>query len=231
MTPDRSTDAPVLAQAIPLRMQILTTEHWFLLSSRGLAWNETFTRAGMYLSTLSGAMIAIGLMGGVDHFGDAFLAFTLVILPVVLFVGIATFIRMAAANYHDAACVLGMNRIRGAYLELAPDLAPYFVMGTHDDGPGVALTMTIPPGMPAIVHVIAATPFVIGVLNAVVAGAITAIVAGRLLGLGIVPDLLLATLVAAGTLAAQFRVVAGNMRRGRAAIRPLLPTPSTSDTP
>lgn len=185
----------------------------------------------MYLSTLSGTMIALGLMGGVDDFGDAFVAFTVVILPVVLFVGIATFLRMAAANYHDATCVLGMNRIRGAYLELAPDLEPYFVMGVHDDARGVAQTMAIPPGMPAIVHVIAATPFMIAVLNAVVAGAIAAIAADRLLGLVIIPTLGVATFAAAGTLAAQLRVVAGNMRRGSRAIRSLFPTPSASDAP
>lgn len=28
-----------------LRMQILTTEHWSLFSSRSLAWNESFSRA------------------------------------------------------------------------------------------------------------------------------------------------------------------------------------------
>jgi hypothetical protein len=93
-------------------MQILTTEHWSLLASRGLAWNETFARAGMYLSTLSGAMVALGLVAGVDKLGDVFVTFALVILPVVLFVGIATFLRMGAANYHDAMTVHGMNRIR-----------------------------------------------------------------------------------------------------------------------
>ena len=40
---------------------------------------------------------------------------------------------MGATNYHDAITVIGMNRIRGAYLEIAPDLEPYFVMGVHDD--------------------------------------------------------------------------------------------------
>jgi hypothetical protein len=227
MTEDRAPVAPVLPQPTALRLQILTTEHWSLLASRGLAWNESFTRAGMYLSTLAGAMVALGLVGSVDGFGDAFVAFALVILPVVLFVGIATFFRMGAANYHDAMCVLGMNRIRGAYLELAPDLEPYFVMGVHDDRPGVTLTMAIPPGMPTIVHVIAATPFVTNVLNGAVAGAIAAIGAIRLLGLGTVPTLGVAALVAVLTLVVQLRVVAGNMRRG-SAIRPLFPTPSTA---
>ena len=131
-----------------IRMQILTTEHWSLLASRGLAWNESFSRAAMYLSTLSGAMVALGLVAGISALGHLFTVFALVILPVVLFVGIATFVRMGAINYHDAMTVIGMNRIRRAYLELVPELEPYFVMGTHDDPPGIAITMAVPPNSP-----------------------------------------------------------------------------------
>ena len=209
-----------------LRMQILTTEHWSLLASRGLAWNESFSRAGMYLSLLSGALVALGLVGGVDRFGSTFLAFALLVLPVVLFVGIATFLRMAAVNHHDALAVVGMNRIRAAYLELAPDLRPYFVMGVHDDRAGVEVTMATPPGTPRLLHVIAATPFVINVLNSLVAGAIAALLVAVVTGSGTWLCGLLAAATFAVALAAQLRIVAGNMRRGRASIRPLFPTPT-----
>ena len=137
--PPRNVPSHGLAAAphpTALRMQILAAEHWSLLASRGLAWNESFSRAAMYLSTLSGAMVALGLIAGISTLGHLFTVFALVILPVVLFVGIATFVRMGSANYHDAMTVMGMNRIRGAYLELVPELEPYFVMGTHDDPPG-----------------------------------------------------------------------------------------------
>ena len=50
----------------------------------------------MYLTTLSGALVALGLIGGIDGFGDAFYVFALVILPAELFIGFATFIRMGA---------------------------------------------------------------------------------------------------------------------------------------
>ncbi|MGH2382539.1 MAG: hypothetical protein ACRDG7_15155 [Candidatus Limnocylindria bacterium] len=38
----------VSGDGIPLavRLQILSTEHWSLLASRSLAWNESFSRAG-----------------------------------------------------------------------------------------------------------------------------------------------------------------------------------------
>jgi len=61
---------------------------------RSLAWNEIFSRAGMYLSTLSGSMVAIGLIAGSTNAGDIFFAFAFVILPVELFIGVATLARM-----------------------------------------------------------------------------------------------------------------------------------------
>ncbi|MDF2748200.1 MAG: hypothetical protein K0S98_2487, partial [Propionibacteriaceae bacterium] len=116
-----------------MKLQILSTEHWSLLASRSLAWNESFSRGGMFLATLSGAIVALALVAQATQFGEGFRIFGLVILPVVLFVGIGTNFRMGYANYHDAVCVQGMNRIRAGYLELAPDVKRFFVMGTTDD--------------------------------------------------------------------------------------------------
>ncbi len=166
-----------------MRLQILSTEHWSLLASRSLAWNESFSRAGMFLSTLSGAVVALGLVGGASGFGEAFTLFALVILPVVLVIGVATYIRLGASNYHEALCVVGMNRIRAAYLELAPDLERYFVMSAHDDFPGMGVTMGVPPGGGRffwLAQMISGTPTVIMILNSVLVGAIAAIAALRM---------------------------------------------------
>src|SRR5437667_11980549 len=100
----------------------------------------------MYLTTLSGAIVALGLVGGATGFGQSFTLFALVILPVVLFIGLATWIRLGASNYHEALCVIGMNRIRAAYLQLAPDLQRHFVLRAHDDFPGIGVTMGVQPG-------------------------------------------------------------------------------------
>ena len=128
-----------------MRLQILSTEHWSLLASRSLAWNESFSRAGMFLTTLTGAIVALALVAQASAFGDGFTLFALVNLPIVLFIGVATFMRLGVANYHEALCVVGMNRIRAAYLELAPDLARYFVMSAHDDPRGIGITMGCSP--------------------------------------------------------------------------------------
>jgi hypothetical protein len=217
---DRDGPTPV-----QIRLQILSTEHWSLLASRGLAWNESFSRAGMYLSTLSGSIVALGLIGSVDGFRDAFFVAALVILPVDLFVGLGTWFRMAATNYHDAIAVSGMNRIRGAYLEIAPDLEPYFVMGIHDDAPGIAITMAVPPGTPPIAHLMAGTPTLVMVLNAVLAGAIAALAIIRISPIGSVATLVTALVVTTLALAGQTRTAHRNIRRGQQALQPMFPTP------
>ena len=235
--PPEPGPAPVTAQPavsptpVQIRLQILSTEHWSLLASRSLAWNEMFSRGGMYLSTLSGSMVALGLVGGVDGFGTPFFTFALVLLPVVLFVGIGTWIRMGASNYHDAMTIFGMNRIRGAYLEIAPELEPYFVMGVHDDPQGIGITMGMPPGTPALAHLVASTPFLVVVLNAVVAGAIAALVLLRFVHAEGTPTLVGALIAAVLLLLAQMRYARQRIRQGQSVVRPMFPTPPADDRP
>jgi len=176
-----------------MRLQILSTEHWSLLASRSLAWNESFSRAGMFLSTLAGAIVALALVAQADDFGEGFRIFALVILPVVLLVGIGANLRMGISNYHDAQCVVGMNRIRAAYMEMAPELKRYFVMGTTDDERGVNLTMAVQPGTPLLVQMLASTPLLVTMLNGVLAAGIVGLIVlqlggatGVAVGLGIV---------------------------------------------
>jgi hypothetical protein len=45
--------------ADPRALQILTTEHGGLRTTRSLTYTDAFSRAGMFLSTLSGAIVAL----------------------------------------------------------------------------------------------------------------------------------------------------------------------------
>jgi hypothetical protein len=94
----------------------------------------------MFLSVLAASVIALALVAQASSFGDGFTAFALVLLPVVLFLGLTTFVRLVAANHDEARWVLGMNRIRAAYLELAPELERWFITSHHDDEKGVMVT-------------------------------------------------------------------------------------------
>jgi hypothetical protein len=162
---------------LPIRVQMMATEHWSLLASRNLAWNESFTRASMFLSTLSFAVVAMALVGQASGFGEEFRVFALVVLPVVLFLGIATSLRMDSANHHDVQCVIGMNRIRAGYLEIAPDLERFFVMGTTDDYEGITNTMAVFPNRSVLMNLVGASPTLLSVLNSVLVGAIVALAA------------------------------------------------------
>jgi hypothetical protein len=61
---------------------------------------------------VSGAIVALALVAQVTAFGEGFATFALLILPVVLFVGVATFLRLVAINREDVAWVVGMNLLR-----------------------------------------------------------------------------------------------------------------------
>ena len=193
-----------------MRLQILTTEHWNLLSTRALSWNEAFSRATMFLSVLSGAVVALALVAQVTSFGEAFLTFALLILPVVLFVGVTTFVRLVQINHEDVRWVIGMNLLRHAYLDGAPELRPYFVTGWHDDEAGIMTTYAAKLGPGGFVHQFVTTPGMLAVVNGVVAGTLAGIIAPRI-GLGApvgIGAAISVSLVTVGLLALhQFRAV------------------------
>jgi len=224
---DRAMKAePTPVETIPsaMRLQILATEHWSLLASRALAWNESFARAGMFLTTLSGAIVALALAAQATDFGEGFRLFALVILPVVLFVGVATLLRMAIANYHDVVCVVGMNRIRAAYMEMAPDLQRFFVMGTHDDWRGIDMTMAHEPSHSAFAWLMASGPMLVAVVNAALVASITGLVAVQL-------EAAAPLVLSAGAvgflcgIAAQYWYATSTIARGVANYEPQFPEP------
>jgi len=136
---------------------------------------------------------------------------------------------MDSANYHDAVCVIGMNRIRAGYLERAPDLERFFVMGTTDDLRGAAVTMAVPPGRSMIANFVAGTPTLVGVLNAVLVSVIAALALVQLGASAGVATLsgVLGFLVALG-----FQAWLGlrSMKASMRDYRPRFPTPEVTDT-
>ncbi|MEA2645013.1 MAG: hypothetical protein QOE92_96 [Chloroflexota bacterium] len=168
------------------RLQVLSTEHWSLLATRQLTYTESFSRVSMFLAVLSGAVIALALLAQVDGFHEAFTIAAVLILAVVLFVGFATVGRLSTLNREDARWLVGMNRIRRAYLEMHPELEPYFLTGSHDDRAGLMKTLGMDgpaPGAPGIrdlLHGFQTLPAMVGTVNSVVAGTWAALIAAAL---------------------------------------------------
>ncbi len=161
-------------------LQILATEHWSLLATRSLTYTESLGRVSMFLGILSGAVIALALVAQADHFGPTFISIAILMLAVVLFAGIATIARLMSLNRDDYRWVIGMNRLRHAYLEMHPELESVFVTSPYDDVPGALRTfginVTAGRRLGSALHVFQTLPGMLAVIVAAVAGAIGALV-------------------------------------------------------
>jgi hypothetical protein len=83
------------------RLQVLATEHWSLLATRSLTYNEALSRVTIFLAILSGAVIARALVAQADSFGRTSISIAIPVLLIVLFTGIATVRRLVMLNSDD----------------------------------------------------------------------------------------------------------------------------------
>jgi hypothetical protein len=60
--------------------------------------------------------------------GAAFYAFSLILLPVLAFVGFVTFQRLVQSSMDDVAYAQRIARLRKLHVALAPELEPYLVV-------------------------------------------------------------------------------------------------------
>jgi hypothetical protein len=175
----------------------------------------------MFITVLSAAVVALALVAQATAFGSAFYTFALLTLPIVLFVGLATLIRLSDANGEDYGLVIGMNRLRHGYLELAPELEPYFLTGHTDDeasvwqsyGAGARLRLS---------RILAGTPNLVAAINIVIFGVFAALLAqtlGASDGMALVVGVLAALALAAAIILLTSRLIAATRR----AYRPRFP--------
>ena len=179
-----STETPPSGRdsATAAKLQILATEHWSLLATRSLTYTEALGRVTIFLAILSGAVIALALVAQADRFGTTFIAIAIPLLSIVLFAGIATISRLSMLNRDDYRWVVGMNRLRHAYIELHPELEPHFITSPFDDLHGALRTLGIDemapgPGPNSLMHLIQTLPGMLTVIVAAVGGAIGALAA------------------------------------------------------
>ena len=184
----------------------MAAEHWNLLASRSLIWNEAMSRATVFLTVLSASIIALALLADATGFGPQTTTLALVLLPVVFFLGIAAYARLVQINTEEFELVLAMNRLRHAYLQLEPGLERYFTTGHHDDERGVISTYMLdgPSRRWLLVHFLVNTPTIVATVDAALAAAIVVLLLQ-------VADASRAAEVAGGTLA--FAVVWGVLLR------------------
>jgi len=163
------------------RLQVLATEHWSLLATRALTYQESLGRVNMFLAVLSGSVIALALVAQADRFSTTFIAVAIFMLTIVFFVGVATVRRLNMLNADDYKWVVGMNRLRHAYLELHPELEPHFITSQYDDLQGAMKTLALDPvsapSLGTVFHGFVTLPGMISVIVASVGGAIAGLAA------------------------------------------------------
>ena len=119
-------------------------------------------------------MVALSLVAQGTGVGQTFRVFALLVLPIGLLIGLGTYIRLVEADIEDVWLVTGMNRIRQAYIQLAPDLDPYFVTSHHDDEAGVLKTYSFRRQL-GVMHLLSGSPVIVGIIDALLCGVVAAV--------------------------------------------------------
>jgi hypothetical protein len=105
----------------------LTTEHFTLQGARASTIAESTGRATMFLGSVSGGLIALGLVATATRVGTAFYAFALILLPLLAFVGVVSFERTLQSGLEDWGYARRIARLRAYYFDQAPELLPYML--------------------------------------------------------------------------------------------------------
>jgi hypothetical protein len=143
----------------------------------------------MFLMLVSASIVSLALIGQVTRFEGPFITFALVLLGMLVLVGTLTQMRLGIASIEDLAHVVGMNRLRAAYVELDPAIERYLVTSAHDDDNGLWQTYNHLAGPRPLLQPLASSGAFITVLNAGLIGVFAALIAvtfnapGPLIGL------------------------------------------------
>jgi hypothetical protein len=211
-----------------LVMQVLATEHFSLLTHRSLAYNEAFTRVGMFLTFVSMSFVALALLSTAMDIERSFLVIAAIVLGFDVVIGATTAIRIGNANTEDLHAVQAMARIRHGYLELAPEAQPYFTAPVYDDVTSVlkAYTSADPSSMRSnLIYGLSTSGGMLGFVLALVSGAFGAV---AMLAVGAPGDVafVVGVIVAIGTFVASYRAGYQRARRNQASMVAHFPRPT-----
>lgn len=172
----------------PAMLQALTTEHFTLQGARSVVISEVNSRATIYLSAVSSAVVALAFVTSISESADLMRAFALVLLPILAFMGFVTKARLVQLSFADFQYQRAINRIRHFYVDVAPEAARYLTLSIYDDAPGVVQSAVYRQGRRMGV-LTAAT--MIGVVNYVIIGLTAAIAVRWATGMGSVIAILI----------------------------------------
>ncbi|WP_370281167.1 hypothetical protein [Pseudarthrobacter sp. NamE2] len=94
----------------------------------------------MFLTFTSASIVSAALVGQATRFSDAFVLLAVTILCIDVAMGLLTQVRVLNVAQEDLMYVTAMNRLRAAYVDLDPGVAPYLMAAYHDDEAGSGRT-------------------------------------------------------------------------------------------
>src|SRR3954469_16942980 len=158
-------------------LAIVTTEHFTLQGARATAISDANGRTGFFLATLSAVTVALAFVaqigGGIS---DAFALFAVILLPLLLFIGLATFERLLQLAIENIRCVVAINRLRHYYLEIAPELQSHITLSPYDDMAGVLASLGSVRTRMRPWDLVISNAGIIGVVDALLAGIVAGLV-------------------------------------------------------
>jgi len=107
-------------------MGALGNQYGRLQSSRAGTISESSSRTSVYLTSLTGAVVALSFVAQAARFGETFFVFALAILPVVFFLGVVTYYRVLQTGVEDVIYARAMSKIQLFYSEIDPAHADLF---------------------------------------------------------------------------------------------------------
>jgi hypothetical protein len=159
-----------------VRAQILATEHWSLLGTRSTMWSEVMSRITIHLTVVSASLVVLALVAQTSGFGTPFTVLSIGLASAALILGTLTGVRVMNASHDDSALILGMNRIRAAYVAIDPGVADYLMTSWEGGRAGLMGTYTMGLQRSTLSHVLGSTSMFVNVVNALVAGTLGALI-------------------------------------------------------
>jgi hypothetical protein len=218
-----------------LAVQVLDAEYRLLAGLLGAVWSASLVRTTIFLGVLSAAGVALGFAaqgGGVG--APTFTTLAVAVLPLLLFLGAATFIRLVQIQREAIVYITGMNRIRHAFQTLVPQARPYYILRPFDDeqalyrGPGTGMALR-PPRF-GLLFLVVQTQGIVGVLTGAIAGVLAWLASSTVAGGG--PAWLVAGLAFVGTIGGLFYYWHGSLDELHESMRSVNPTPpEATDAP
>lgn len=109
-----------------LLMQAVGNQYGRLQSARSATIAESSSRSSLYLTSLTGAVVALSFVAQASRFNETFFVFAVALLPVVFFLGTVTYYRLLQTGIEDVIYARALSKIQTFFSELDPERTGLF---------------------------------------------------------------------------------------------------------